>query len=58
MPNYSKKSTEINDFSSELDINMLAMVNYEHSFIEKLIKEPVIKKIGYHPPIPFLVIPE
>lgn len=58
MPDYAKKTTEIKDFITELDINILAMVNYKHSFIEKFIKEPVIKKIGYHPTVPFLVIPE
>jgi nucleotide-binding universal stress UspA family protein len=58
MPDYAKKATEIVDFITELDINILAMVNYKHGFIEKFIKEPVIKKIGYHPTVPFLVIPE
>ena len=58
MPDYAKKTVEINDFIEELDIDILAMVNYKHSFIENITKEPVIKKIGYHPIIPFLVIPE
>ncbi|MBU2939768.1 universal stress protein [Lacinutrix sp. C3R15] len=58
MPNYAKKTTVINDFIKELDINILAIVNYKHSFVENIIKEPIIKKIGYHPIIPFLVIPE
>jgi nucleotide-binding universal stress UspA family protein len=58
MPHYAKKCDEIKDFVSELDINMLAMVNYEHSFVEKLVKEPVIKKMSCKPTVPFLVIPE
>lgn len=58
MPKYSKKTSEINDFIEELNIDMLAMINYKHSCIENMLKEPVIKKIGYHPNIPFLVIPE
>jgi hypothetical protein len=33
------------------------MLSYKHSLIEKIIKEPVIKKIGLKPTIPFLVIP-
>jgi nucleotide-binding universal stress UspA family protein len=57
MPNYAQKSIEINDFIEIAEINILAMVNYKHSFIEYIIKEPVIKKIGFHPLIPFLVIP-
>jgi hypothetical protein len=58
IPNYGKKANDINDFIKEQNINMLAMVNYKHSFIEKITKEPVIKTIGFHPFIPFLVIPE
>lgn len=58
MPDYGKKTQEINDFIDELNINILVMVNYKHSFIEGIIKEPVIKKIGFHPRIPLMVIPE
>ncbi|MFK7782688.1 universal stress protein [Psychroserpens sp.] len=57
MPEYEKKSIEINDFIIELNINILAMINYERSFIESILNEPVIKKIGFHPNVPFLVIP-
>lgn len=58
MPDYAKKVVEINDFIEELNIDILAMINYKHSLIEKIINEPVIKKIGFHPNIPFLIIPE
>ena len=58
IPNYGKKANDINDFINEQNINLLAMVNYKHSFIEKITKEPVIKTIGFQPFIPFLVIPE
>jgi nucleotide-binding universal stress UspA family protein len=57
MPKYAKKVVEINDFIEELNIEILAMVNYKHSFIENIVNEPVIKQIGFHPAIPFLVIP-
>lgn len=57
MPDYSKKDEAINDFIDELNINILVMINYQHSFIEHIIKEPVIKKIGFNVTIPFLVIP-
>lgn len=58
MPSYTKKAEEITVFIEDLDINMLAMVNYKHRIIENITKEPVIKSIGFHPTIPFLVIPE
>ena len=52
------KSDEINEFVKEFKIDVLAMVNYTHSFVERILKEPVIKKIGFQPMVPFLVIPE
>ena len=58
MPNYAKKTEEINDFIELLEIKMLVMVNYKHSFIESLIKEPIINKIGFQPKVPFFVIPD
>lgn len=58
MPDYNKKAKEINDFIEELQIDMLVMVNYKHSFIENIINEPVISKIAFHPIIPFLSIPD
>lgn len=58
MPEYSKKTKEIEMFIKDLEIDILAMVNYKHSFIESITREPVIKKVGYHPTVPFLVIPE
>jgi nucleotide-binding universal stress UspA family protein len=58
MPRYTKKVEEINDFIEELDIDLLVMVYYKHSLIEKLFREPVVKKISYQPIVPFLVIPE
>jgi nucleotide-binding universal stress UspA family protein len=57
MPDYAKKTQEINDFIAELDINILAMINYKHSFIDSIIKEPIIKKISFHPIVPFFIIP-
>lgn len=57
MPDYGTKDQAIKDFIEELNINILVMINYRHSFIENIIKEPVIKKLGFQPSIPFLVIP-
>ncbi|MGC1632326.1 MAG: universal stress protein [Gelidibacter sp.] len=54
---YAKKEQAIKDFIKENKINILTMINYEHSFIEKLTKEPVINKMGFHSEIPFVVIP-
>lgn len=58
MPLYKSKAASINDFLKELEIDMLVMVNYQHSFFEKLTHEPVIKRMAYNPDIPLLIIPE
>ncbi|WAC02325.1 universal stress protein [Lacinutrix neustonica] len=57
LPKYTKKASAINEFIIDLNINLLVMVNYKHSFIEKILKEPVVKNIGFQPIVPFLVIP-
>lgn len=51
------KVDDIHNFVQDFKIDVLAMVNYRHSFIESLMKEPVIKNIGFQPTVPFLVIP-
>lgn len=53
-----QKTALINDFIDEFDINLIIMINYKHSLIENITHEPVIKKIGFQPTIPFLVIPD
>jgi len=58
IPHFTKKTQEVNNFIKDLKINLLVLVNYKHSLIENITKEPIIKKIGFHPIVPFLVIPE
>ena len=50
------KSLEL--FSSELNIHLLAMLNYQHSYVEKMTREPIVKRTAFHTQIPLLVIPE
>ncbi len=57
MPLFKSKATTIDLFLEELEIDLLAMVNYEHSFLERMTREPVIKRVGFDNDIPFLVIP-
>lgn len=47
----------INQFQSKKKINLLVMIQNRHSFFERLFIEPIIKKIGFHVTIPFMVIP-
>jgi len=45
-------------FANELEIHLLAMLNYQHSYMEKMTREPVIKRLAFHTQIPLLLIPE
>ncbi len=58
LPKNTEKTKAIEAFIRDLNIDMLVMVNYNHSIIENLLNEPVIKKLAFHPKIPILVVPE
>ncbi len=45
-------------FTNGLNIYLLAMLNYRHSQMERMTREPVIKQIAFHTRIPLLVMPE
>ncbi|MDP5231070.1 MAG: universal stress protein [Cellulophaga sp.] len=57
MRDYDNVSEGIKDFIEVNKIDMLAMINYKHSFLENLMNEPVIKKLGFQTSIPFLIVP-
>ena len=40
----------------ERDMDMVIMINQDHSFFERLTREPVIKKVTFNTKVPFLVI--
>ncbi|MBU2947743.1 universal stress protein [Zobellia uliginosa] len=54
--NSISKTLEV--FSEELDIHLLAMLHYQHSYLESITRESVVKRIAFHTQIPLLVIPE
>lgn len=47
----------INDFQTEYEIDMLIMINNKHSFFENVFFKSIIKQIGFHIKVPFLVLP-
>ena len=47
----------INGFYDTYPVEILAMVQNKHTFLERLFIEPIIKNIGLHSQIPFLVLP-
>ncbi len=48
----------IGEFAQESDADMLALIHYRHTFLEKLTREPVVKKVAFQTQIPLLVLPE
>ena len=48
----------INEFQIKQKINLLVMVKNKHTFLERLFIEPIIKKIGLHITVPFMVLPQ
>ncbi|QBA63234.1 universal stress protein [Muriicola soli] len=54
--NSVSKTLEV--FADELDIHLLAMLNYQHSYMERMTREPVVKCMAFHTQVPLLVIPE
>lgn len=57
MPLFKSKTTAIHDFLAKRNVDMLTMINNEHSFLEKISREPIIKRIAFDLDISFLVIP-
>jgi nucleotide-binding universal stress UspA family protein len=49
--------TGIHTFQTKNRADMLAMIQNKHTFLERLFIEPIIKKIGFHIEVPFMVIP-
>ena len=45
-------------FTHQLGIHLLALLNYQHSYVERFTREPIVKRTAFHTQIPLLVIPE
>ncbi len=58
IPFEANVSHSLATYFSQTDVDMLAMIRYHHTFWEKLIGEPIVKKIAYHSHIPMLMLPE
>lgn len=58
LPDETSKSKAIAKFVDDLEIDILAMINYKHGILEKILNEPVIKNLTFHPTVPIMVIPK
>lgn len=47
----------INGFQKKKEVDLLVMIQNKHTFLERLFIEPIIKKIGFHVAVPFMVLP-
>ncbi|MFC4633135.1 universal stress protein [Dokdonia ponticola] len=57
IPHFNTIETAITIFNDELEIDILAMIRYPKSLLQKIVREPIIKKMVHHTTIPFLVLP-
>ncbi|WP_158976629.1 universal stress protein [Cellulophaga sp. L1A9] len=57
MKDFNEKAQVINEFITEREIDLLCMVHQKRSFLEKLMREPVIKDVSMYANIPFLILP-
>ncbi len=48
----------VQKFVSQNNADLMAMIRYHHTFWEKVIGGPVVKKIAFHSNIPVLMLPE
>lgn len=58
VPNFVSKTKILQLFMENSDIDMLAMVNYEHGVLEKMLREPIIENMVLKINIPFFIVPE
>ena len=48
----------ITEFADEQFADMICLIHYSHTFMEKLTQEPVVKRVGFHTEVPLLILPE
>lgn len=45
-------------FNEELNIHLLAMLNYRYSYLDQVTEDPVVKKKTFETAVPLMIIPE
>jgi len=53
----SSVSKSINEYTKNNSVDLICLASYDHTFIEKLTHEPIIKKVGFQTQVPLLIIP-
>ena len=58
LPRGKGKARAISTYIEKEKVSLLVMVNTSNTIYNRLIREPVVKRIGFHSNVPFLVMPE
>lgn len=58
IPILDSVSGTLEDFTQSNDIHLLALLHHQHSYMERMTREPVIQHTAFHTKIPLLVLPE
>lgn len=54
----SDLSAAIENFAREERADIIALIHYRHSFMERLIREPVVKQVAFNTKVPLLILPD
>lgn len=57
IPKFSSLENCINIFDQELEVDILVLIDYPKTFFQRLMREPVLKKMTFHTTLPFLILP-
>ncbi len=57
IPEFSSLENCINIFNEELEIDLMVLIDYPKNFLERFMREHVIKKMTFHTTLPFLILP-
>lgn len=48
----------ITKFANSQSAEMICLIHYGHTFMEKLTQEPVVNRVGFHTEVPLFILPE
>ncbi|WP_420322022.1 universal stress protein [Flagellimonas sp.] len=54
----SKLAKSIDKFAMEEQADLITIIHYQHTFFEKLTREPVIKRVAFHSQVPLMILPD
>ncbi|MGW9685763.1 universal stress protein [Flagellimonas sp. 2504JD1-5] len=54
----SKLAKSINRFAEEEQADLIAIIHYQHTFMEKLTREPIVKRVAFHSQVPLMILPD